>query len=227
MNRRFSNFDANKDAFGRHPSNSDASSFGTAGVGLLKAFLSILIFFIGEGWTSHSLAVDPVQSDPCQESSKQFTIKHHENRALTICPVDAPASCHEDFYLQAYEHREADLNQDGLSDKISVLYSGLVGINDDVHYYAAYLACKDGRYRQAMFDAFTAVDPASAPDINGYLPLRVTRSCYDASSGQYVTRQYSVKYNLQTALYGPPNDDEALRDFCGGHEQAQPGQIGD
>jgi hypothetical protein len=182
-----------------------------------------VIFFFSLGGALLGYAGEPrKQTTPCRESDKQFTIKHHPDRALTICPAGAPASCHEDFYLQAYEHREADLNQDGRSDQISIVHSGFVGINDDLYYYAAYLACKDGRYRQVMFDAFTTVEPASSPDINGYLPLAVTRSCYDASSGQYVTRQYSVVYDTQSGRYGPPDGDEALRDFCGDYERSLP-----
>lgn len=76
--------------------------------------------------------------------------------------------------------------------------------------------------RQVTFDAFTNVVLASSSDTNGYLPLGVTRSCYDASSGQYVTRQYSVVYDTQSGRYGPPDGDEALRDFCGDHEQSLP-----
>lgn len=73
-----------------------------------------------------------------------------------------------------------------------------------------------------MFDAFTTVEPITRADDHGYLPVKVTRSCYDVTSGQYVTRQYSVTYNPQTALYGPPDGDEALRDFFGSYEQALP-----
>ncbi len=188
----------------------------------MKPFLSMLLFIIGQGGTTLSLAVDPEQSDPCQESGTQFTIQHHKNQTLTICPIDAPARCHNDFYRQAFEHRSVDLNQDGRLDQFAIIQSGLVGIDHDVTYYAAYLSCKNGRYRQVMFDAFTTVEPTSSPDINGYLPLAVTRSCYDASSGQYVTRQYSVVFDKQSAQYGPPDGDEGLRDFCGDHEQSLP-----
>ena len=76
--------------------------------------------------------------------------------------------------------------------------------------------------RQVTFDAFTNVVLASSSDTNGYLPLGVTRSCYDASSGQYVTRQYSVIYDTQSGRNGLPDGDDELRNFCGDYEQSLP-----
>lgn len=155
--------------------------------------------------------------DFCPKKWEYFNIQQHDNRALTICPIDSPPSCHNDFYLQAYEHQKIDINNDGLKDLFVIIKTGLVGIDHDINYYAIYLACPNDLYRRVLFDAYTTIEPTN-DSTRGTAILSATRSCYNSASGKFSTNRYIIKYNDKTESYGPPNNDEKLRDFCGEYE---------
>lgn len=186
---------------------------------LLPALL--LAAIMGFSHSATSAAAEQTAAS-CPGQKDYYTIQRHEQRALTICPDDAPPECHTDRYLKAYEHFSGDLDGDRRPDLIVEIQSGLVGIAHSLSYYAVFMACADDRYQRVLFSAFSTVEAAEQPSGNTPAPLRVSRVCHDPSSGSFFRREYTVNYHLATGNYGPPNDDEGLRDFCGAYELSLP-----
>lgn len=188
----------------------------------MKFLLHITLIVVIQGCSSTSINEGAaLAADFCPEYGEYFNIQRHENRALTICPIDSPPDCHNDFYLQAYEHQKVDLNNDGLKDYIAVIKSGLVGIDHDLSYYAVYFACDHGRYRRVLFDAFTTIEP-NKYTFKNTRSLSATRSCYNSTSGDFSTNKYLIEYNGEAASYGSPDNDKKLLDFCGPYELSLP-----
>lgn len=188
----------------------------------MKSLFPLLLITFVQGCSSLSASNKPsLTPDFCPANAEYFNIKRHDNRALTVCPIGSESSCHSDFYLQAYEQQEVDLNDDSLKDFVVLIQSGLVGINHDVNYYAVYLACAKGRYRRILFDAFTTME-ITKKSSNGIRIINATRSCYNDISRKLVENKYSIEYNAETQSYGLPNNDERLRDFCGAYELSLP-----
>ena len=203
---------------GKQPSPTDLSRAPAIGSLLPALLLASIMCFSG----SVPDAVAEPRVGACQGQKNFYTIQRHEQRALTICPDDAPPECHTDRYLKAYEHFSGDLDGDRRPDLIVEIQSGLVGIAHSLSYYAVFMACADGRYQRVLFSAFSTVEAAEQPSGNTPATLRVSRVCHDPSSGSFFRREYTVNYHLATGNYGPPNDDEGLRDFCGAYELSLP-----
>lgn len=154
--------------------------------------------------------------------SGQYSISAHSGGSVTICSAEDPVECHDNPYLQAFEYARPDLNGDGTADYMVRIMSGLVGTNNEVNYFAGYLACRGGYFVSVLFDALSRVDFSGESDANGYLELRVTRDCYSDVTGDVITRHYTLSFDAATGRYGPPNGNKALKDFCGAYEQSLP-----
>jgi hypothetical protein len=184
----------------------------------MKYILFFTLITLIQGCSSSSTSKPlPFTPDFCPKNGEYFTIQHHDKQILTICPIDSPSSCHNDFYLQAYEDQEIDINDDGRKDLIIIIKAGLVGIDHDINYYAAYFACPNHLYRRVLFDAYTKIE-STKDSSRGSRILSATRSCYNSASGKFSTNKYFIEYNDKTGIYGPPNNNERLLDFCGEYE---------
>ncbi|WP_227817566.1 hypothetical protein [Nitrogeniibacter aestuarii] len=189
----------------------------------MKQRLRVLLLLLGGFMNvTHAATQNREPAAPCLDETRQVEIRRHESGALTICEPGSSPDCHADFHLQAHTHRLLDLNSDGREDLVIKLYSGLVGIDHDLHYFSAYLKCSNGRYDEILFDAFTRLEPADQPDDSGYRPLNVERNCHDETTEQMAPRRYRVSFNTGAGRYGPPDGEPALVDFCGAYEQSLP-----
>ena len=190
----------------------------------MKFYLFIILVTILQGCSNTGKTLEQLNEPHCKTNRELFTIQHHEKKALTICPINAPEDCHSDFNLQAYQHRQLDINKDGQPDEIVYIRSGLVGIDHDINYYAVFMACGNNKYQRVLFDALTTIEPTEMISENDFMTFKVTRNCHDSTSGQIINREYLIKYKNKIESYGPPNDDEGLRYFCGTYESSLPAQ---
>lgn len=163
-------------------------------------------------------------ANPCLQSDAVFSLTRLDDGAVTICGQYAHEDCEHDRYLQAYDYGRPDLNGDGVADYLIRTFSGLHGIDHNLSYFSAYLACGSGQLREVAFGAFTAIRMAAAEREGGFAVLKVTRECRSDDLTIEVRREYTLRFNTRSRRYGPPDDIDALNDYCGAYEQSLPGE---
>lgn len=169
----------------------------------------------------------PQQADPCvvADPESRLAIEIDENKMASICRADRLGDClYTHAFGKTFIQARSDLNSDGRRDFLIKDFSGAYGMHDVVH-VMGFVGCPGNYYVKVLDDFLTNVQiKDSAPD-GMWRQLQVSRACFDESRGDVVTREYTIAFDPARLVYGPPDGNPALTEFCSADELASPDEI--
>jgi len=166
----------------------------------------------------------PRQADPCKvvDPERRVEIKIGENQTASICRADGAGDCLYTYALgKTFVQERPDLNIDGREDFLIKDFSGAYGMHDVIH-FMGFVGCPGNFYVKVLDDFFTSIHVRDKESAGHWRGLHVSRACFDEDQGDIVTREYTIGFDQTRSVYGPPNGNPALADFCNATELALP-----
>ena len=167
---------------------------------------------------------DSPQSNPCTlaHPTRRVEIKIGENQMASICRADGVGDCLYTHALgKTFVQERPDLNMDKREDFLIKDFSGAYGMHDVVH-FMGFVSCPGDFYVRVLDDFLTNVRVKHEKSAEQWRQLQAERACFDENRGDIVMREYTIAFDQALSLYGPPDGDPALAEFCSTSELALP-----
>ena len=170
-----------------------------------------------------------VPRDPCAkvDSNRKMRISFGSDQMVSVCRADGIGDCLHSFaFGKTFLHSRVDLNMDGGDDVLIKDLSGAYGMHDVVH-FMGFVECPEKSYVKVLDDFYTEVQVKGEPRANQWRELGVTRACFDDHRGDTVVREYTIRFDPALSVYGPPDGNVALTEFCSAAELGLPMESGE